>query len=62
MISLKKVLKLVASRTPVLRTLQTVVHGLERAGASDSLLARTYSMLAGLYIFRGFRSAHTAPS
>jgi GT2 family glycosyltransferase len=57
MITLKKLFKIVAAQHSVLPSLIAVVHGLERVRAPDALLARAYSVVAGLYIFRGFRSA-----
>lgn len=53
----KKLVKSIGSREPVLRAVRLFVRGLERAGASDAMLARSYSSLAGLHIFRGFRHA-----
>jgi GT2 family glycosyltransferase len=53
----KKLAKSALARDPALSVLRFMIHGLERLGAPDALLARAYSALAGLHIFRGFRRA-----
>ncbi len=53
--------KALASRGPALRALMASARLLERARAPKRVLARCYSMLAGLHIFRGVRSALRQP-
>jgi GT2 family glycosyltransferase len=53
----RKIVKAVLAREPILSAIRVGIGGLERSGAPDALLARAYSGLAGLHIFRGFRRA-----
>jgi glycosyltransferase involved in cell wall biosynthesis len=53
----RKIVKAVLARDAILSAMTLGIHGLERMGASDALLARAYSALAGVHIFRGFRRA-----
>ena len=60
-LALKKALKVTASREPLLGWLLRLIRGAERIRLPDPALDRVYAALAGLYIFRGFRSV-PAPS
>ena len=57
-----KASKDVISRAPALAFARAAVGVLERLRLPDALLARMYSALAGLYIFRGVRGALRATS
>jgi GT2 family glycosyltransferase len=51
----KKLVKATLATEPVLALIRAAIHVLERAGVPDRVLARCYSTLAGLHIFRGYR-------
>jgi GT2 family glycosyltransferase len=51
----KKRIKELAARRPLLELTHRVIGLLERAGAPERLLGRCYSSLLGVYLFRGFR-------
>jgi GT2 family glycosyltransferase len=56
-LTLRKLAKRALAAPPIHRLLRSGVSVLERLPVRDAVLARAYSMLAGLHIFRGFRGS-----
>jgi glycosyltransferase involved in cell wall biosynthesis len=56
-VAAKKLVKFLFSRAGSLAVLHLFVDRLERSGASDRVLWRTYDAVLGLHIFRGYRQA-----
>jgi GT2 family glycosyltransferase len=55
--SAKKLTKLALATPPLIGLLHAAVHAIERLRLSERLMARLYSAVVGVHIFRGFRGA-----
>lgn len=53
----KKLAKLALATPPLIRLLHLTVHAMERLRLGERMMARLYSGVVGVHIFRGFRGA-----